>query len=125
MSLRSSFVQAMGEFIRVLMAHSGYATDYAKTILMAKTNMFDSAMKLYMGRVENQRMLIAADIGAADADIRYKDYTFRGKVHQYDTGLDIAKLQANTAVEASKTMVQVAGSALSTRNTMLTATAAP
>ena len=116
--LRTAFVAALGDFIKVAMAQPNQAVDYAKLILSAKTGLYDSAVRLYSARIDGERVRSSTLLENRNQDLR----TLEIDSHDFDTfakaAVDRARLQADVALKAADTLAQIAAAAQATRNTM-------
>lgn len=123
--LRTTFVGALGEFIKIAMVQPNQAVDYAKTILAAKSSLYENAISLYGAQIREETLRTSVGAENNNAQQRYYDLFVRGRSSMMDSEVDIAKVKASTAIQAAETLAKVAGSALATRNTMVSLSAAP
>jgi len=118
-SLRTAFVGALGDFIKTAMVQPNNATDYAKTILAAKTGLYDSAVRLYATQIDEERMRTGVLLENNAQELRYFDISRAGYRDFADASVSRAKVQADVALTAAQSLATLAGAALATRNTMI------
>ena len=123
-ALRTAFVAAMGDFIRVAMVQPNNAVEYAKVILAAKTGLYDSAIRLYSAKIDEEKMRSSVALENVN-NKTFKAYELNTRDLQavLDANLSKARVQADAALSAADQLAKVAASALSTRNTMLSVSA--
>jgi len=122
-SLRTSFVGALGNFINTAMQQANGATDYARLILQAKTGLHDAALNLHRGMLEEEKLRTSVGFGNADEYVKYTDVFINGRSKLTDAQIKIANVKANTAMAAADTLAKVASGALATRNSMISVSA--
>lgn len=123
-ALRTAFVAAMGDFIKVAMVQPNNAVEYAKVVLAAKTGLYDSAVKLYSAKIEEEKMRSSVALENVN-NMSFKTYSEnnRGLGLYMDSSTSRAKIQADAALSAAEQLAKVASGALATRNTMLSVSA--
>jgi hypothetical protein len=121
--LRTAFVNAMGDFIRIAQTQANGATDYARLILQAKTGLHDAAINLYRSKLDEEKLRTTVDFGNSDSYVKYADVFISGRSKLTNAEIDIAKVKASTAIEAADTLAKVAASAYATRNSMVSISA--
>jgi len=124
-ALRTGFVAALGDFIKIAMVQPNQAVDYAKTILAAKSSLYENAVSLYSAKINEEKLRSSVGLENQNVQARYWDLFVKGRSSMMDSEIDIAKVQANTAIQAADTLAKVAAGALATRNTMVSLSAAP
>ncbi|MFA5976496.1 MAG: hypothetical protein WC859_10095 [Elusimicrobiota bacterium] len=123
-ALRTAFVSAMGDFIKVAMVQPNNAVEYAKVILAAKTGLYDSAVRLYSAKIEEEKMRSSVALeNVNNATFKPFELNIRNFESVRGGNIDKAKIQADAALSAADQLAKVAASALSTRNTMLSVSA--
>ena len=118
-ALRTAFVGALGDFIKTAMVQPNNATDYAKTILAAKTGLYDSAVRLYSAQIDEERMRTGVLLENNIQNLREFEIDQAGYKHFIDGRISAARVQADTALSAATNLATVASAALATRNTMI------
>lgn len=123
-ALRTAFVAAMGDFIKVAMVQPNNAVDYAKVILSAKTGLYDSAIRLYSAKIDEEKMRSSVALENVNNQ-SFKTYAANtDSLKLYvDSSVARARVQADAALSAADQLAKVASSAQSTRNTMLSVSA--
>lgn len=122
--LRTAFVAAMGDFIKVAMVQPNNATEYAKVILEAKTGLYDSAVRLYSAQIDEERMRTSVNLENNNQDLRGTELTFDNFHKAVASNVNKASVQANAAMSAADTLAKVAAAAMATRNTVTSVAAA-
>lgn len=122
-SLRTTFVSALGNFIQLASVQQNQPLDYAKTILAAKTSLHDAAVNLYTQKIQEERLRTTVDFGNLDQVIKNGNFFVDGRSKLTDAEIKIASVKSGTAISAAETLSRVASSALATRNTMLSVSA--
>lgn len=122
-SLRTAFVAALGDFIRLANQQPNQAIDYAKMILTSKNSVHDNAMRYYQGRLEEEKLRTATGFGNLQALQSYNELFVRGRSSMMDAEIRIANVKADTATKAADTLARVASGALATRNSMISVSA--
>ena len=122
--LRTAFVAAMGDFIKVSMAQPNNATEYAKVILAAKTALYDNAVRLYSAKIDEEKMRSSVALENV-SNLSFKTYAANNEsLGLYvDSSVSRARVQADAALSAADQLAKVAASAQATRNTMLNVSA--
>lgn len=122
-SLRVSFVGAMADFIRLATQNPNQAIDYARTVLTAKTSLYDAAVRLYTAQVNEQEMQTAVALKNRGLEFQYEELGNRTYVQSRDLQIKAAQVKAGAATSAAESLSKIAAAALATRNTMLSAAA--
>lgn len=122
-SLRTSFVGALGNFINLAMQQPNQANDYARLILQSKTALHDAALNLYRSKMDEEKLRSTVGFGNADMYPKYADVFINGRSKLTAAEINIAEVQAGTAIKAADTLARVAGSAFATRNSMVSISA--
>lgn len=122
-SLRTAFVGALGNFINTAMQQANGATDYARLILQAKTGLHDAALNLFRTRIDEEKLRTSVGFGNSDTYVKYGDMFINGRSKLTDAEIRIANVKADTATAAAHTLATIAGSALATRNSMVSVSA--
>src|SRR3990167_1983968 len=118
-SLRTAFVGALGDFIKTAMVQPNNATDYAKTILSAKTGLYDSAVRLYAAQIDEERMRTGVLLENNAHGLRSDEITRAGFRDAIDGRQGAVKVKSDVALAAAANLATLAGAALATRNTMI------
>lgn len=121
--LRTAFVAALGDFIKVAMVQPNQAVEYSKTILAAKTGLYDSAVSLYRADIEKERMRTSVLLENIDKDQKNIDQFITGRTATTDEAIKIASLRADAALKAAEMLSKVAAAAMATRNSMISVSA--
>lgn len=122
-SLRTAFVSALGDFIKTAMAQPNQAVDYAKTVLAAKTGLYDSAVALYRADIDKERLRTTVLLENTTHDLESENVFVRGRTATTGAAIDIAKLRAASALQAAEMLSTVASAAMATRNSMISVSA--
>lgn len=122
-SLRTAFVAAMGDFIKVAMVQPNNAVEYAKVILAAKTSLYDSAVRLYSAQIDEEKLRTTVALENNVHDLKYQDINRQAYGDFLQVKTAQAKLKADTAMSAADQLAKLATGALSTRNTMVSVSA--
>jgi hypothetical protein len=122
-ALRTAFVSAMGDFIKVAMVQPNNAVEYAKVILAAKTGLYDSAVRLYSAKIDEEKMRSSVALENNAQELQGYDINRQGWRDYREAQLNKARVQADAALSAAEQLAKVASGALSTRNTMLSVSA--
>lgn len=122
-SLRTAFVGALGNFINLAMQQPNQANDYARLILQSKTALHDAALNLYRSKMDEEKLRSSVGFGNADMYPKYADVFINGRSKLTAAEINIAEVQAGTAIKAADTLARVAGSAFATRNSMVSISA--
>lgn len=122
-SLRVSFVGALADFIRLATQQPGQALDYAKTVLAAKTGLYDAAVRLYTAQVGEQEMQASVALKNRGLEFQYEELGNRTYVQSRELQVKAAQVKAGAATQAADALSKIAAAALATRNTMLSAAA--
>lgn len=117
--LRTAFVSALGDFIKVSMVQPNQAIDYAKTILAAKTGLYDSAVGLYRANIEQERMRTDVSLQNKGLDMKSETDWVDGRYKATSALIEMAKVKADAAMSAADTLAKIAQAAMATRNTMI------
>jgi len=121
--LRTAFVGALGDFIKTAMAQPNQAVDYAKTILAAKTGLYDSAVSLYRANIEQERMRSSVSLENKGMDMKSETDWVSGRAAATDAQIAMARVRADAAMSAADTLSRVAAAAMATRNSMISVSA--
>lgn len=121
--LRTAFVGALGDFIRTAMVQPSQAADYAKTILAAKTGLYDSAVRLYSASIAEEELRTSVQLKNRTLYLQASDQWYRARDNINNSQIAIAKVKADSAISSASLMANVAAAALQTRNTMISASA--
>lgn len=121
--LRSTFVGALSDFIKTAMVQPSQAADYAKTILTAKTALYDTAVRIYSANIAEEEMRTGVLHKNQAIELQSTDLWYRARDNMTDAQIKIAQVKANAAMAQAAMMAEVAGKALATRNTMISASA--
>ena len=121
--LRTAFVAALGDFIKQAMTQPNNAVEYAKTILAAKTGLYDTAVRLYAAQTDSARSVAAVAQENNSLTIRSEDVQRTAYYQTHGLSVDIAKVQADTAVAAADQLGRVAAAAMATRNSVVSVSA--
>lgn len=119
--LRTAFVSALGEFIRSAMIQPNSAADYAKTMLAARSGLYDSAVRLYSASVAEEEMRVKAQQQNRTLDIGALEAWYRSKGVELHATLGAGKAIVDSQVAQADMLGKMAGAAMATRNTMLSA----
>lgn len=122
-NLRTAFVGALADFIRTAMVQPNQAVDYAKTILAAKTGLYDSAVRLYSASIAEEELRTSVQLKNRTLDLQASDQWYRARDNINDSQVAIARVKADAAISSATLMSNVAAAALATRNTMISASA--
>jgi hypothetical protein len=118
-SLRTGFVNALGNFIRMATEQQNQAVDYARLIKDTKGQVFENALNYYQAKFGEEKFRKSLDFQNLDQVIKNANYFIDGKSKVTDAEIRIATVQANTAVAAAEGLFRVAAAAYATRNTMI------
>lgn len=122
-ALRTAFVSALGEFIRVAMVQPNNAVAYAKTILEAKTGLYDSAIRLYSAQIDEERLRTGVLLENNNQDLHGTEILFGNFYKAAENNVNKAKIQASVAVSAADQLARVAAAAMATRNSIVSVSA--
>jgi hypothetical protein len=122
-SLRVSFVGALADFIRLATQQPTQAMDYARTMLTAKTSLYDAAVRLYSAQVNEQEMQTSVALKNRGLELQWAELSDRTYVASRQLQVDAARVKAGAATSAADALSRIAAAALATRNTMLSAAA--
>jgi len=122
--LRTSFVAALGEFLRTAMMQPNNAAEYAKVILQSKTGLYDSATRLYLAQIDEERLRSTTGIQNVEAAIHANSITVTGTHDYWTERITAAKVQADVAIAAADQLGRIAASAMATRNSVVSVSAA-
>ena len=117
-SLRAQFVQALGTFIRTAMVQSD-AADYAKTILQAKTGLYDHALRVYSAEVDEEKLRTTTLLENRGQDLRMSEINVGSINSFYDRRTRAAQVQADVAIAAANNLGALAAAAMTTRNSTI------
>ena len=117
-SLRAQFVQALGTFIRTAMVQSD-AADYAKTILQAKTGLYDHALRVYSAEVDEEKLRTTSLLENRSQDLRMSEINVGSINSFYDRRTRAAQVQADVAIAAANNLGALAAAAMTTRNSTI------
>ncbi len=117
--LRTAFVSALGDFIKVAMAQPSQAVDYAKTILAAKTGLYDTAVRLYSAQIAEEELRTSVEAKNRQLELGYNEFFLKGRSTMVEQQIRIAESKAKAATDAAGFMADVAARSLQTRNAML------
>jgi len=122
--MRVGFVTALGEFIRTAVLQPNNAVNYAKLILESKTGLYDSAIRLYSAQIneESERTRVLLENNAQD--LRGTEILFGNFYKAAENNVHKAEIQAKVAVAAAEQLGRVAAAALTTRNSVVSVSAA-
>lgn len=118
--LRTSFLAAMGDFLRIGLTMPSAAVDYSKTMLSAKQAVFDAAMRLYQGRISETTLGFNAASFNTEMTHKYDLLNEQQWLDKNTAATKIAEIQINEALKAVDALAGIASGALQTQNTMLT-----
>lgn len=121
--LRTAFVGALGDFIKVAMVQPNQAVEYSKTVLAAKTGLYDSAVSLYRADIEKERMRTSVLLENIDKDLKNVELFTSGRTATMEGEIKIASLRADAALKAAEMLSEVAAAAMATRNSMISVSA--
>lgn len=119
--LRTAFVGALGEFIKTAMIQPNGAAEYAKTILAAKTNLYDAATRLYSATVAEEQMRVDALQKNVSLDLSALATWYQAKGTELQVTLGGGRAIVDAQVAKAEMLARMAGAAMATRNTMLSA----
>lgn len=119
--LRSSFVSALGDFIKTAMIQPNGASEYAKTILAAKSGLYEAATRLYSASVAEEQMRVEALQKNAAMDLTALSTWYQAKGTELNATLGGGKAIVDAQVAKAEMLARMAGAAMATRNTMLSA----
>lgn len=122
-ALRTAFVAAMGDFIKVAMVQPNNAVEYAKVILASKTSLYDSAVRLYSAKIDEEKMRTSVGLENNAQEMQAYDIERQAWRDYREAQMNKARVQADAALSAAQQLAQVASAALATRNTMLSVSA--
>lgn len=120
-SLRVSLVGALADFIRLATQHPNQAIDYARTVLTAKTSLYDAASRLYAAQVAEQEMQTSVQLKNRGLELDWAKTSHTLYVASRELQVKAAQVKSNAAIQAAEALSKMASSALSTRNTVLSA----
>jgi hypothetical protein len=110
-SLRSAMVAAMGDFIKVVTNHQNLASDYAKTVLAAKTSFYDSVLKLYAAQIDEERGRATTIIQNDSNIVSSNALQVSANSNRNQYSVERAKLQTEAAMKAAEILSQTAAAA--------------
>ena len=119
--LRTAFVGALGEFIKTAMIQPNGAAEYAKTILAAKSNLYDAATRLYSATVAEEQMRVEAMQKNVSLDLTALATWYQAKGTELQVTLGGGRAIVDAQVAKAEMLARMAGAAMATRNTMLSA----
>lgn len=122
-ALRTAFVAALGDFIKIAMVQPNGATDYAKTILAAKTGLYDSAIRLYSAQIDEEKMHVSTALENRGQDLKFYDQNMVAYDKYQQIKIRSAEIQANVALQAAEQLAKVAAAAMATRNSVVSVSA--
>lgn len=122
-ALRTAFVAALGDFIKIATMQPNNATDYARLILQSKTGLYDSAIRLYSAQIDEERARTGVLLQNNEQNLKGTEILFNNFYKAAENNVNKAKIQADVAISAADQLARVAGSALATRNTMISVAA--
>jgi hypothetical protein len=123
-SLRTSFLTALSDFLKLATQQPNQAVDYAGLILKAKTGLYDSAVGLYSAEIREDlgRYGVTNTTRAENASIIRQ--TMISDSEYMDKQVNAARLKADVALSAATTLSNIAASATASQTSILTAGAA-
>jgi hypothetical protein len=119
--LRTAFVGALGEFIKTAMIQPNGAAEYAKTILAAKSNLYDAATRLYSATVAEEQMRVEALQKNVSLDLTALATWYQAKGTELQVTLGGGRAIVDAQVAKAEMLARMSGAAMATRNTMLSA----
>ena len=119
--LRTAFVNALGDFIKTAMIQPNGAADYAKTILAAKSSLYDAGTRLYSATIAEEQMRVEALQKNAAMDLTALATWYQAKGTELNVTLGGGKAIVDAQVAKAEMLARMAGAAMATRNTMLSA----
>lgn len=119
--LRTAFVGALGEFIKTAMIQPNGAAEYAKTILAAKSSLYDAATRLYSATVAEEQMRVEALQKNVSLDLTALATWYQAKGTELQVTLGGGRAIVDAQVAKAEMLARMAGAAMATRNTMLSA----
>jgi len=122
--LRTSFVAALGEFLRTAMMQPNNAAEYAKVILQSKTGLYDSAIRLYSEQINEESLRTRVLLENNNQDLHGTEILFGNFYKAMENNVHKAEIQAKVAVAAADQLARVAAAAMATRNSVVSVSAA-
>ena len=119
--LRTSFVSALGDFIKTVMIQPNGSAEYAKTILAAKSNLYDAATRLYSATIAEEQMRVEALQKNVSLDLTALATWYQAKGTELNVTLGGGRAIVDAQVAKAEMLARMAGAAMATRNTMLSA----
>ncbi len=117
--LRVSFVSAMGDFIKTAMHQPNNAVEYAKTVLGARSTLYDAALKLYSTQIDEEKLRTSVALELNSQNLRRDEINTKETLDYWDARTKNATVQANVAIAAADHLAKVAAAALATRNSVI------
>lgn len=118
-SLRTAFVNAMGDFIKIATTQQNEASDYARLVMDSKTKVFDNALNYYTAKFTEEKFRRGLDFQNLDQLLKNYEFFLKGHSTITDQEIKAATVQANTSVAAADGLFRMAAAAFATRNTMI------
>lgn len=119
--LRTAFVGALGDFIRTAMIQPNGAAEYAKTILASKASLYDAATRLYSASITEEQMRVEAQQKNVQLDLSALATWYQAKGTELQVTLGGGRAIVDAQVAKAEMLARMAGAAMATRNTMLSA----
>lgn len=122
--LRTSFVGALAQFIQLATQQPGQAIDYAKTVLAAKSGLYDTAVRLYSAQTAADEVRVNATLKNRGLELEWAGEGNKLYTASRELQVRAAQVKADAAMRAATAMAQLASASLQTRNTMINASGA-
>lgn len=121
--LRTSFIAALGDFIKTAMAQPNSATEYARTILASKAQLYDNAIRLYSAQIDEEKMHTTTALENRNMDRHAFDSNLNSFTASMTNNHGVARIQSDVAMSAADQLGRTAAAAMATRNSVVSVSA--
>lgn len=122
-NLRTAFVAALGDFIRIAITQPNNAVEYGRLILQSKTGLYDSAVRLYSAQIDEERLRTSVELENHSIESRNSDIGRNSFYQAVQAQIDKAKVQADVALSSAEQLGRIAAAAYATRNSVVSVSA--